>query len=423
MALIGNALLVLGMLTLGSYNTISSKLRYQTDCPALPTGWHTFNKPWFTNLMMFGGEAALLIPVLYRNMLKRSHRRLRSAKLKEELLMPPRTVPSYIFAVPACCDILGSGIAAVAMMLIDAAVWQMMRGAIIVFTAVFSVLFLRRSLHAYHWLGVAVTVAGLLLVGFAAVRDGHAQDQNSNDARLGVALVILAQVFSALQFTFEEHLLTGCAASSLETVGMEGVWGCLFMVPILLVLNTIQGHDHDVYESLPDGLHMLQGCSQLQVLVGTWMMSIALYNFVGMQLCRNLSAVTRCLVDCMRTGVIWAFQLGLHYFVSAKYGHPWTANSKLQLMGFVLLMLGTFVYNGIIKVPVFGLRRAQTQLPAHVLQATWSPTVNRAAVWGHGPQYGPESPHSEASPPWSPASPVGLPDEAVDFVIVEGDEK
>jgi len=416
-----NVMLVFGMLTLGSYNTIDSKLMFQTECPTMQGGFRNFNKPWLTNLMMFGGEASLLVPTFSRKMRKRSHRSLRSTDLNEGLVMPSRKVSPYMFAVPACCDILGSGIAAVAMMLIDAAVWQMMRGSIVVFGALFQVAFLRRALSAHHLIGVALTVFGLALVGFAAVRDGRTQEEHTNDANIGIALVILAQVFSAFQCTFEEHLLTGCAASSLETVGMEGAWGFLFMLPVLLVMNSVPGADHDVYESLPDGLHMLHRCSQLQVLVGTWMMSIALYNYVGMQLCRNLSAVTRCLVDCMRTGVIWAFQLGLHYCVSPKYGHPWTANSSVQLVGFLLLVVGTFVYNGILTVPALGRKSMkQSLLPPQVLQVSWSPTVNRAAVWGHGPKYGPESPHSDASVPPSPErSPLA----AVDFIIVEGDDE
>merc|ERR1719382_1099398 len=268
------------------------------------------------------------------------------------------------------------------MMYVNAAVWQMMRGSIIIFSAVLSVSFLRRRLHGFHWLGVAITTVALLLIGLAAILEepsSHHPGQGS-DATIGVALVVLAQVFAAFQMTFEEYLLTGYEVSSMLTVGMEGTWGCLLMAGILSVMTSIPGSDHGAYESLPEGLHMISGSAQLEVLICTYMLSIAFYNFTGMQICRKLSAVTRCLVDSMRTAVVWGLQLALYYYWSPQYGHPWTDYSYLQLLGFLLLVLGTLVYNGVVKVPALNYRFSKFEVPAKVVQATWSPTVNRAAA-------------------------------------------
>merc|ERR1719396_170747 len=91
----------------------------------------------------------------------------------------------------------------------------------------------------------------------------------------------------------------------------------------------------------------------MKALTGSYMICIGLYNYVGMQLCRKLSGVTRCLVDCMRTAVVWGLQLFLHYAISPKYGNAWTRYSILQFVGFLLLVLGTFVYNGLVQLPGF----------------------------------------------------------------------
>jgi len=45
----------------------------------------------------------------------------------------------------------------------------MLRGAIIVFTALLSVAFLRRSIKEKSWLGIACVVAGLVLVGVSDI--------------------------------------------------------------------------------------------------------------------------------------------------------------------------------------------------------------------------------------------------------------
>lgn len=395
MKVLETACLVLAMLLFGSYNTVICKLQYQTLCPTLPSGIHPFNKPWLTNLMMFAGEASMLIPFTMRV----AARRHRHPGL-DEALLSPRKVPLHIFAIPAVCDVVGSGVAAVAMMLIDAAVWQMMRGAVIIFSAIMAVTFLRRRLQAYHWIGVLLTMIGLFLIGTAAVlaEAKTSPKADASHARLGIALVILAQIFSAFQFTFEEYLLTGYSVSSLQTVGMEGLWGCLYMAVVLAVMSAVPGSDHGVYESFPDGVYMIQGSHIMQFLVFSYMLSIATYNYLGMQLCRKLSAVTRCLVDCMRTVVVWVSQLAMYYLVSKDYGQPWTEYSYLQVLGFACLVLGTFIYNGVVRLPAMDYRRLDLDMPQKVLQATWSPTVNRASAFGWGPKFGPQSPHAPNSP-------------------------
>jgi len=398
--LFNTALLVFGMLFCGTINTVFFKLMFQIDCPTLSSGYHnsgyhTFDKPWFTNMMMFVAEASLL--GLYFQT-QRQDRKL----IPDGSKQASRGPPSYYFLLPACCDVLGTGISSCAMMYIDAAVWQMMRGSIIIFTAGFSILILNRKLQAYHWMGVLTTALGLCCVGIASVKS--AADKSAGapkegpHVQFGVFLVVIAQIFSAFQCTFEEHLLTGLQVSSSQTVGMEGVWGVLIMVVILSVMTYIPGSDNGSYESMPDGLHMMIGSRFLQGVSFFYMISVCSYNYIGMQLCRKLSAVTRCLVDCLRTAVVWAIELGLYYFVSPRYGNGWNQYSWLQMLGFFLLFLGTLIYNDIVKVPC--LDKSVRDFGHRALQATWSPTVNRAAAWGKGAN-GPSSPG--VSPDASPA--------------------
>lgn len=151
------------------------------------------------------------------------------------------------------------------------------------------------------------------------------------------------------------------------------------------------------------------------------MISIACYNYLGMQICRKLSAVTRCLVDCSRTIVVWSFELFLYYGVSKSYGQPWTKYSYLQVIGFVLLASGTFVYNRVLKLPAWLDGGAKPDVPSRALQAGWSPTVNRAAAFGWGPKFGFTSPHGPNSPGAfaTPGAGPGADAEVEEFVFRE----
>src|SRR5437764_14371224 len=50
-----------------------------------------------------------------------------------------------------------------------ASVYQMLRGAVVLFTGSFSVLFLRRRLYAYHWFSLFPVVLGVVIVGLSSI--------------------------------------------------------------------------------------------------------------------------------------------------------------------------------------------------------------------------------------------------------------
>lgn len=90
----------------------------------------------------------------------------------------------------------------VGLTLTDASIFQMLRGSIIVFTAVLSVIFLKARYGLHKWIGIALVIVGTLTVGlasFACKKDGDSgADDGNNKAMLGNALIIIAQVCLAL---------------------------------------------------------------------------------------------------------------------------------------------------------------------------------------------------------------------------------
>jgi len=385
------AMLVIAMLLLGSYNTLSTKLQFQTCAPTTdpaafgglqgcPAGQAKYNKPWLNNMYMFIGEASLMIAYLATN----GQRRARALQLAESgcgalhpeqglLEHAPRKTPFYTFAIPAFCDVFGTGLATVGMQYMDSAVWQMLRSSIIIFSAILSVCFLKRRLQPFHWLATAIVFVGLVLVGLASMLDADQSETSSGGSSqmlLGFVLVVGAQLVSAFQMVFEEMLLTGgVKMSAKKVVGMEGLWGGFFMVVILTLMSTLPGQDDGHFESTPQGLHMLTHTPMLAVLIPTYMLSIAFYNLTGMIVGKKMSAVVRCLVDSCRTFVVWGMNLFIYYFVSKDFGSAWMPHSWLTLIGFCILVLGTLLYNGVLPVPAALLRDGADSRPRAAAEA------------------------------------------------------
>ncbi len=61
---------------------------------------------------------------------------------------------------------------------VTASVYQMMRGAEMLFAALFAVIFLRRSLNRWHYGGIACCVLGITLVGVSSMLSGERRLQH-----------------------------------------------------------------------------------------------------------------------------------------------------------------------------------------------------------------------------------------------------
>ena len=70
--------------------------------------------------------------------------------------------------------------------------------------------------------------------------------------------------------------------------------------------------------------------------------SIALFNATGVAITKYASAAQRSTIDTSRTLLIWMVSLAL----------GWETFLAWELLGFVFLVIGTFIYNEIVIVPI-----------------------------------------------------------------------
>jgi hypothetical protein len=82
------------------------------------------------------------------------------------------------------------------------------------------------------------------------------------------------------------------------------------------------------------------------------------FNFFGLSVTRTVSATSRSTIDTCRTLFIWIVSLGL----------GWETFKWLQVLGFALLVYGTFLFNELVRPPFKGFlgrytRRRQELLP------------------------------------------------------------
>ncbi|KAJ2817562.1 hypothetical protein GGI24_005364, partial [Coemansia furcata] len=266
--------------------------------------------------------------------------------------------------VPAVCDLLGTTLMNVGLFFTTASVYQMLRGAVVVFSGLFSVLFLGHRLARFQVIALLLVVVGVTIVGLsnvisppaqirslhrytpqsAASFGEHADEINSDawKAVLGVVLVLGAQVFTATQFVVEEKIIRHYHLTPLRAVGLEGSFGALTVMAAIPVLHLTIGRAYPGgYFDAPEGFRQIvQNPAVWQTSIYI-MLSIAMFNFFGLSVTRYLSATSRATIDTCRTLFIWMSSIAL----------GWEAFSWIQVVGFVVLVYGTFIYNRVIASP------------------------------------------------------------------------
>ena len=174
-----------------------------------------------------------------------------------------------LLALPACCDIAGTTLMNVGLLFVAASIYQMTRGALVLFVGVFSITFLKRKLYFYQWLALFLVVLGVAIVGLAGAIAPNPQAQpapksiselslltlrtvteevrvkaKSTEALytvLGVLMIAAAQIFTATQFVSEEWILEKYALEPLKVVGWEGVFGFIVTIVGMVILHFAVG--------------------------------------------------------------------------------------------------------------------------------------------------------------------------------------
>lgn len=113
--------------------------------------------------------------------------RCRAARHPDASMDPQQPFNPLLFLPPALCDMTGTSIMYVALNMTSASSFQMLRGAVIIFTGLFSVAFLGRRLALSQWLGILATIAGLVVVGLADLLSKHDDQHKLSEVITGTA--------------------------------------------------------------------------------------------------------------------------------------------------------------------------------------------------------------------------------------------
>eukprot|EP00201_Polytomella_parva_P001449 CAMPEP_0175086198 /NCGR_PEP_ID=MMETSP0052_2-20121109/29103_1 /TAXON_ID=51329 ORGANISM="Polytomella parva, Strain SAG 63-3" /NCGR_SAMPLE_ID=MMETSP0052_2 /ASSEMBLY_ACC=CAM_ASM_000194 /LENGTH=458 /DNA_ID=CAMNT_0016358329 /DNA_START=4301 /DNA_END=5677 /DNA_ORIENTATION=- len=383
MAKFGKAMSVSGLIIFGTTTSLLAKIVYELQSVGLDGNVKYFHKPWAMTSLMFVGMSLSLPGVLIQEALKKKKKKKSDLETflieNEEEKKTSSWSETLLLAIPTIFDLIATILMNVGLLYVTASVYQMMRGAEMLFAAFFAVVFLKRKLNKYHFMGLLCCVCGVVLVGASSLLSGSGsatQTISKTQMLLGMSLIILSQAVQAAQLTIEDFFMADLDVPGDRIVGYEGLFGVFFtlviMAPICYYLPGPEGEGF--HENIFDTFEMIKNSRALPIVMAVDTVALLMYNLTGMAVTGHLGAVFRTVLETLRTLFVWLVDLILFYtpLGMGMLGEKWTKYSFVQAAGFVVLVTGTLVYRE-------GDRRAEKE------EVGAEETVDEVHIEGYSP--------------------------------------
>ncbi|KAL4505398.1 hypothetical protein ABPG72_002460 [Tetrahymena utriculariae] len=265
---------------------------------------------------------------------------------------------------PAVLDGIAMTLQYSSLTLISPSVYQILRGGVIIVTAILSVIVLKRKLNILNLVGLFVVLLGIIIVGGANLAFGIQQNKgdlsDSNDQVIGYTLIIVSLFANGMLFIQEEKIIsTHKNIKPLDLVAFEGVWGVIYYSAFLIILNLIpcsgrfcvyqnSSSTYGTIESISVFFNQLRLNSFLLISQLIVLITIGFYAYSAVSVTKNLSAMVRSLIDVSRCLIVWIVGIVISIFSDQQWESFNPFGIILQTVGFLFIVVGSLIYNQII---------------------------------------------------------------------------
>eukprot|EP00193_Tetraselmis_chui_P018154 CAMPEP_0177782328 /NCGR_PEP_ID=MMETSP0491_2-20121128/18392_1 /TAXON_ID=63592 /ORGANISM="Tetraselmis chuii, Strain PLY429" /LENGTH=668 /DNA_ID=CAMNT_0019302587 /DNA_START=82 /DNA_END=2089 /DNA_ORIENTATION=+ len=389
------ALAVIGLLITGAASAVFRKVVYQLSAEGAGGKVHSFEKPWFTTFLStttcsfciillrlgFGASygrttvsaqapptSASQCPTPSRTLSSTSYQ---TASRRDALTAPRHDAPCFLekgayghvtlrkvlqLIAPGVTGHMALVLQGIGLQYTSASINQMVSGSCIVFTAVLSVLILKRRLTRLHAIGVVLSLVGVLIVSVSSLlpvedpaKESVAKAQPMWLTVFGIVITLISQVVQALQLVLEELLLHDLHLHPFQVLGWEGIIGMLWMGllagPLLYYIPGTDAGGRRMEDTL-DTFAMLAHSSALTGSVAVYWFTVLGTNMYGVLVTATIGSVFRSVLLTTRTALVWVADLVLFYtgLGGGVVGEELNRWSGIEALGFAFLLVGTLVY-------------------------------------------------------------------------------
>lgn len=331
-------IVVMIKLFLGAMQFITFKALSQTKVMNLEGKVVPFKRSFFVAFILFCSVMLAFIPYIY---MKRKNPTEVSSITRRSLLR---------VALSGFCDACAQIFVIFGAANIPVSLFMILKGSRALFSAGLSIFMLRKKLHIYQWVSIAICIAGLALSSLGSYLSGTTPP---NNLLMGIGFVLLAEAFRSVRIVYDERMMKVYDYDPLMIISLEGVYGTLISGAALIAVNFISGSDMGSVENFDNTIYMIDHSTILIILLALFPIWVNAMYISGMLVTKIISAVYNAVVTVATVVVVWVYEILIHYLVSTDYGAPWTNYSFIQLVGFVFIVISTLMYDGTLKFPKY----------------------------------------------------------------------
>jgi drug/metabolite transporter (DMT)-like permease len=328
-----------------------------------------FAHPYIQCSNLFLGESLCLVVYLsYKSIKRKKNRVSRYQQLKRAY---SASVPSFYaklgvlsFGIPGILYVFSIYLMFIGLALSAASIYQIVRSILLLPVFLFSLIFLHRRFYRHQLLGLGLIILGVTVT---IIDSFYEKSLSSRDPATGAIVLIVSQIIAGAVLVYEEYLMDKLNIEPIVAVGVEGAVGLTVSLLVLAVLNFIPCSSSDfcnggMVENTMQVLSDIFSNGWLLLLFVSSFFVIAVLYWSGIYTTRYASALARATLDSARIVLVWVFSL----LVS------WEDFLWVELLGFVLLIVGTLLYNEILVLPFCGLKEsvAAHQVDRHSLRSS-----------------------------------------------------
>ena len=322
----------------------------------------SFKKNYFFQVIVYLSSFLIILPLFYQECRKFNvSRKLSGLPAKHAF-----SLNSYLITfLPSFLDFLAVTLSLFSNKYLPVTTSILLKSLRIVVTAFLTGPLLGHPQQPYNWLGVFLTVVGVVPTALAA---SFRVADKKDSVWIYIMLTVVAEVMRGFRSVFEERLMKKQKLSAEFVTFCESALGLILSLVLWLVVHLIPGTDNGSLESIPDTFHRLGGSSVAIILLTGNLILVGIHNYSNSLVTKYLTAVHCAVIGQVRplftwvpNIIIWRICVQCNAYemkkgkVQAYYGEPLDLYSIFEIIGMIVIALGTLIYSGILKVPFVAL--------------------------------------------------------------------
>jgi drug/metabolite transporter (DMT)-like permease len=352
-------------LFLGAGQYIIQKDAVHAKCIGLTKKKIEFQRPFFFTAGNFLAMLLVVLPLIPGQWRKYKNQQQQVEKKAEY------SWRLVIFSgLPAVLDVAAVLVSTKATEFLPASVVVLLKATRVIFAAGLTSVMLKKRVLLFQWTGIAITCLALVPIYIETMK--HADMANAREKKystgtvddkkvttkgeviMGLGFILAAELMRALRFVYEEWLIKKQNMTTEFLLISECTIGAITAVLACGVAHAIGHEDYD------ESWARFRSSRELQALFLTFCFAAGICNVAGTFITKYLSSVVSALVSELRVVLVFVpnvirYKLDIDKADSERRGkvkgEPLDGWSALKILGFILLILGAYVYNGKVKLP------------------------------------------------------------------------